>query len=340
MSSIVDASEEAQMEAAIRASLSSHCQPAAPSSSSTTSMPSATAVAACIETDSDQSQDESDELETFTGSEDESNDAVTRSTRPGSQERTSSLQRRNFSAVSGRTVSSHQGGSGAGVRSSDGASSSGAAAAAAGVSSPHHPLSATPEDSSLPSTSSSRDVVRLLEDSENENSQGFRESYANTPNSVDILSSRSSEFHMLDSSSNSSSLVSGSLVAVDNDEDTVECDRLSSGQGVGRGDDAMATGSPAWHKHFGDASGKEEVTGFAQEGNVMGCYQASCVCVPAFMRLLAHMCMCACRHVCVCMLCVCVCVCVCVCRTEVWETEQQCGCWLPILAQTRQGCQR
>lgn len=260
VSSIVDASEEAQMEAAIKASLSSHCQqPAVPSSSSTTSMPSASAIADCNDSDSDQSEEESDELETFTGSEDEGREATSRSAYPpGSQERASSSQRRNFSAVSGRTVSSHPGSSGSGIRSSGGASSSGAAAASAGVSSPHHALSATPEDTSVPSTSSSRDVVRLAEDSENESSQGFRESYANTPNSVDILSSRSSEFHMLDSSSNSSSLVSGGLAVVDHDEDTVECDRLSGGQGGSRGDDVVAAGSPAWHKHFGEASGKEQ----------------------------------------------------------------------------------
>lgn len=260
VSSIVDASEEAQMEAAIKASLSSHCQqPAVPSSSSTTSMPSASAIAVCNDSDTDQFEDESDELETFTGSEDEGREATSRNAYPsGSQERASSSQRRNFLAVSGRMVSSHPGSSGSGIRSSGGASSSGAAAASAGFSSPHHALLATPEDTSVPSTSSSRDVVRLVEDSENESSQGFRESYANTPNSVDILSSRSSEFHMLDSSSNSSSLVSGGLAAVDHDEDTVECDRLSGGQGGSRGDDAVAAGSPAWHKHFGEASGKEQ----------------------------------------------------------------------------------
>ena len=287
MSSIVDESEEAQIEAAIKASLSQTQQPAtATSSASTVSMSSAAAVAAIIEADSDQSDQESDELETFTGSEDESNDMPTRKTPSRSHERSSSLQARSFSAVSGRSFLPHHNSS---SRLTDGASSSGAGAA--GVSSPGHILSSTVGDTSLPSTSSSRDIVQIVDDSENENSLGFRESYANTPNSVDIMGGRSWE---LDSSSNSSSVVGCGVVTVDNDEDTVGCDRLSAA-GMDSAD------SSPWRKHFGNASGESLLLCLVSKKLRAYCWcrvvfisfsptapVVCCVCGSTFLSLVCH----------------------------------------------------
>ncbi|XP_076448524.1 UBX domain-containing protein 7-like [Babylonia areolata] len=254
--SIVDESEEAQIEAAIRASLSQTQQPGsttANSSTSTISIPSATAVASIIDADSEQSEAESDELETFTGSEEESSDAPTRSSHPrrrgGPASATS--QPRSFSALSGQGPTSRSGSMGgvSGVRTQNSASSS--SSAAAGAAGGFFP-SRLPLPSSLPSTSGSRDFPRMVDDSENENSLGFRESYDNTPNSVDILGGRSWEFQTLDSSSNSSSLVSSSAVTVDNEDDTVGYDKLQ--QAGNDGEAATAADSAPWRKHFGDDS--------------------------------------------------------------------------------------
>ncbi|KAL8589281.1 hypothetical protein ACOMHN_039924 [Nucella lapillus] len=255
--SIVDESEEAQMEAAIRASLSDDHQPGATTSTTSSTstipipIPSSTAIASITDGDSEQSEIESDELETFTGSEEESSDAPTR--RPptsGSRDRwassssPSSSKPRNFSSVTG------QGRAGSSsVRTRDSASSSSSSLAAGAA------LSSPMEDTSVPSTSTGgRDLARVIDDSENENSLGFQESYANTPNSVDILGGRSWEFHTLDSSSSSnssSSPVSGSVVAVDNDDDTVSNDTARVQPG---GSSTDAEDPTLWLKHFGDAA--------------------------------------------------------------------------------------
>ncbi|KAK7101896.1 UBX domain-containing protein 7-like [Littorina saxatilis] len=246
--SIVDASEEAQLEAAIQASLSANKLKAKPSTSATIS--AAAAIAACIDVDSSQSDVNSlisDDLETFTGSEDENSEQPHNNNSSGQG---SSLQRRNFAAVSNRNAASSNL-SASRLTDRAGAASSSSGAAASGVPSPlRHLLPPAAEDTSQPSTSgSSRDIVRVADESEND-SQGFRESYSNTPNSVDILGSRSSEFHMLDSSSNSSR---SGTVNVESDQDTLECERLGGGGGKG-GEDAATSASPAWHRHYGDAN--------------------------------------------------------------------------------------
>jgi hypothetical protein len=90
-------------------------------------------------------------------------------------------------------------------------------------------------------------------DSENDSSQGFRESFANTPNSVDLMRSRGSDFHMVDSSSNSSTSVGRGG------------DGEDSGCGGGGGDgDRLQTAavqaqgdgeSIAWQQHLGSDDG-------------------------------------------------------------------------------------
>lgn len=240
--SIVDASEEAQLEAAIKASLDQHKpqQPPDP--------PSSTATSPYINVNSE-SECETDDLETFTGSEDESNQGASRNARSGSQEPSSSSHRRNFSAVSGRTASPLSRPSGRGHH--HGASHSDAGAS--GVPSPRHLFSGTlDEGSSLPSTSGLQrhSRLRVLEDSENDSSQGFRDSYANTPNSVEMLGGRASEVQTIDSSSSSSF----GVVNVEEDREEVE-PGCSSGAQTSTQEAALGDSTP-WEKYFGSPDGK------------------------------------------------------------------------------------
>ena len=70
--SILDANEEAQLEAAIKASLTAHPAP------STSSQSAPSSDAPCIDVDSEDTDADSEDLETFTGSEDESSDTPNR----------------------------------------------------------------------------------------------------------------------------------------------------------------------------------------------------------------------------------------------------------------------
>nr|KAG5711298.1 hypothetical protein BaRGS_005995 [Batillaria attramentaria] len=70
--SIVDASEEAQLEAAIKASLAQQSKQQQPTPTSSSTTVPIESPSACISVNSD-SECDSDDLETFTGSEDESN---------------------------------------------------------------------------------------------------------------------------------------------------------------------------------------------------------------------------------------------------------------------------
>lgn len=91
-------------------------------------------------------------------------------------------------------------------------------------------------------------------DSENENSEGWMESHADTPNSVDLVGGRSSEVHTVDSSSSSS--LCGSIIVNVDDEDEEELKCRSSIESTSGSD---AVDSSLWEKYFGNAEGETSV---------------------------------------------------------------------------------
>ncbi|KAK7503345.1 hypothetical protein BaRGS_00005266 [Batillaria attramentaria] len=249
--SIVDASEEAQLEAAIKASLAQQSKQQQPTPTSSSTTVPIESPSACISVNSD-SECDSDDLETFTGSEDESNQGTSRSARSSSQEPSSS-QRRNFSAVTNQTISSL-----ARPGSSGSTAASSSDAGASGIPSPRHLFSGTLEDSST-SGLQGHGRLRVLEDSENDSSQGFRESYTNTPNSVEMLGGRCAEAQTIDSSSSSSILNVDDEPEEKGQQQNNSCGVQNNTNISNSAEAASSSGSSSWEKYFGDSDDPETI---------------------------------------------------------------------------------
>lgn len=251
----MDASEEAQLEAAIKASLNQQLEPKP--SGSTSAGASNSHPSSFITVDSG-SEAGTDELETFSDSDDNSSRDAT----PQSGARITGSQ--GGQSPCHRNVPSGSSHSPTRQRSHGSRNHIGGASPSVGEPSgiplvrqvlPGRAETGTGEENGdLPSTSSAQgrgQGLRLMDESENESSQGWRGSHANTPNSMEMLGGRSSEVHTVDSSSNSS-LAGSTIVNVDDelDSESVEEEETDHVDVVG------ALNPSLWQQHFGDAQGK------------------------------------------------------------------------------------